>query len=131
MSRGMKDLAVDSGRLSFCVRVGLTGLIAQDSVIRIWDLPKGARILRAYIEKTTIDTTVGADLALKTTETSPRTLATLDISAADFAAMTVNKANLAAFTDDAGVNLTNTVAGTGDGVYVVYIEATRPPPEPQ
>lgn len=131
MSRGMKDLAVHSGQVSVFEKTGLTGLITANSEIVLWSLPKGTRILRAVVIEMTADTTTTADVAIIANEASPRTLATLDVSAAAEANMASNKANLAALNADVDIVLENTATGTGDGVYDVIIEATRPGPEPQ
>ena len=134
MSKGMRTLHVESGKISCFARAGLTGLIAQDSTIVLWELPTGAVILGSTIFRTVLDTTAGADVVVESTEASPRTFNTLDISAASINIMTQTAALLAPITGTATqrrLRLRNTVAGTGDGVYTVIITATRPGPEPQ
>lgn len=133
MSKGMKTLGVDSGWMSVFYRTGLTGLIAQNSTIELWELPTGTVILDAEISYQVLDTTNTADVVLETMEAAPRTLCTLDISAASIVAMVPTAAlrvPIAGTVAQRKIRLRNTVAGTGDGSYTVIMRATRPGPEP-
>jgi hypothetical protein len=127
----MKDLAVESGMVSCFYRRDITGLATDESTIELWAVPKGTIITRAVITQQTADTTTTADLVLESTESSPRAFVTADVSAATIHNMTLTAALLVPFTADATIRLRNSATGTGDGVYTVYIEASRPGPEPQ
>lgn len=133
MSKGMKTLAVNSGLLSCYFRDGLTGLIAQNSTIELWELPTGARIIDGYITRDALDTTNTADVVVESMEAAPKTFLSLDISAATIADMVRTAANVGPITGTHAqrrVRLRNTAAGTGDGAYSVMLVATRPGPEP-
>ena len=135
MSQGMKSLRVNSGEMSVFYRAGITGLATINTFIDLWELPTGTVIYDATIWVTTADTTATVDVALVSKEAAPRTFASItDAIAADIGLMTQTVALLAPLTGTQAqrkLALTNTSAGTGDGVYAAIIVATRPGPEPQ
>ena len=135
MSKGMKTLHVESGKISCFYKAGITGLATINSFADLWELPTGAVILDAAIWVTTPDTTATTDVALVSREASPRTFASItDAIATDIGLMTKTTALLGPIAGNAAqrkLALTNTSAGTGDGVYAAMILATRPGPEPQ
>ena len=134
MSQGMKTLQVNSGQLSCFYKAGITGLATINTFVDLWELPTGAVILDATIFVTTPDTTATVDVALVSKEGTPRTFASItDAIAGDIGLMTQTVALLAPIAGTLAqrkLALTNTAAGTGDGVYTAIITATRPGPEP-
>ena len=135
MSKGMKTLRVNSGEISCFYKAGITGLATINSFVDLWELPTGTVVFDAAIWVTTPDTTATTDVALVSREAAPRTFASItDAIATDIGVMTKTTALLAPITGTQAqrkLALTNTSAGTGDGVYAALILATRPGPEPQ
>lgn len=133
MSRGMQDLAVNSGELSFFYKRGLTGLTAQNATEDLWDLPAGSLIYDAWITVRTADTdtaTANPDCRIQYLA-GPVVVVTRDLDATGFTAMTKSATLNDQLAADKTLQFLITAAADGDYVVDCVVLATRPGPEPQ